>query len=124
MRFLFLPILLLALPFDVISEEENSGTQHNSRIVNAVGFAEVSEQMPHSETHRLAVKDALKNALLMAHSQVNLKASTRNMRIENETITVTAGGKIINSHLVSHSYIGTDPKIYQVTMKVLIVPTE
>jgi hypothetical protein len=123
MRTPFIFFIGLLLATDVFGEAAETETNHRiSQTVDAVGFAERQDGESLNALHRRALKHALKNALLHAHVDVSIEASTRDMRMEEETILVETRGYVETSRMVEAGFIQDGSDTYRVRMIVLVSP--
>ena len=103
---------------------DNVRNEKQSQLVEVVGFADLREEDTRNDVHRRAVKNTLKNALLQAHVAVEVRANTRNMRMEEEVVSVQANGYIETSEILEADFIELGSEIYKVKMRVLVSPAE
>jgi len=93
------------------------------KSIEVIGYAELEKGGLISELQRHAIKDALKNALLLSNCTIEYKAVSENLKLKSSRITYKSSGFIKHSKVISSEIIKkTDPMLYKVILQVEIVP--
>ncbi len=111
--------LFLLSPFMTWAE---TGLQQGSSVVEAVGYSTKSPGKSISDIHRDALADALKNAVIQAHTEIDIEACTENMQLEKQTVLTRSRGYVKSSQTVEAGFLSDDPSIYRIRRKALILP--
>jgi hypothetical protein len=93
--------------------------------IKVIGYAEVEKGGQVAELQRRAIKDALKNALLLTNCVVEYTAVSENLKLKSSSVTFKSSGfvkstKVISSELIKKS----SPQLYKVVLQVEVVPVE
>jgi hypothetical protein len=112
-------ILLGVISPKVYAEE----TRINS--IEVIGYAELEDGGKIAELQRRAIKDALKNALLLTNCMIEYTAISENLKLKSSTISFKSSGfvkstKVISSELVKES----SPQLYKVVLQVEVLPAD
>ena len=98
-------------------------TQNPARVIS-YGYAAVSDEKTLSQIHQEALRDALKNALVQAHSELDIQTCIEGMHLKKQTIQSHSRGYIEQSDILEAGILTTDPSIYRIRLSVLILPLQ
>lgn len=93
------------------------------KSIEVIGYAELEKGGQMSELQRRAIKDALKNALLLSNCTIEYKAVSEDLRLKSSQITFTSSGFVKHSKVISSEIIKeTNPLLYKVVLQVEVAP--
>jgi hypothetical protein len=96
---------------------------HPAVTVEVIGLATVEPDTPPEETHRAALLDAQRNALLQAHAALHAETAVEGMRLEQARIRSHAVGYIEQMQVQEAGLVpGSDPPLYRVRARALVWP--
>ena len=75
-----------------------------------------------SDLHREALSDALQNALVQAHSELQVEACTENMRLTKQTVQMISRGYVESSQTLEADFLPDNSSIYRVRIRARILP--
>ena len=95
----------------------------SEKSIEVIGYAELEEGGKVAELQRQAIKDALKNALLLTNCTVEYKAVSEDLKLKSSSITFKSSGFVKSSKVTFSEFVTkTDPKLYKVVLQVIVVP--
>jgi hypothetical protein len=113
-----IPLTLIAIFICLFSQ----GADRPPSSITAYGYAPHSADKEIADSHREALTDALKNAVLQAHVQIDTCATVSNMQIQQQTTHAKAMGYVKSSSVLEAVLLSGDPQIYRIRIQALVLP--
>jgi hypothetical protein len=114
-------VLLLCAGLAAAGAAEQAG----ATPVLVEGRAAIEDEKSRAETHREAVLDARRNALLQAHGRLQFETRVHGMRLEESLVRARAGGYVESMDVLEAGPVsGSDPPIYRVRARARVRPLQ
>lgn len=91
-------------------------------VVVAYGYSTKTQGKTRAELHREALSDALKNAAIQAHTELQVEACTEKMRLKKQSARMISRGYVESSQLLEAAFLKDDPSIYRIRIRARIRP--
>jgi hypothetical protein len=115
-----LPLILIALSICLFTQ--GADLQPTQSSIIAYGYAPHAANKKIADSHREALTDALKNAVLQAHVQIDTCATVNNMQIQQQTTHSKSMGYVKSSRVLDAVLLSGDPQIYRIRIQALVLP--
>lgn len=95
-----------------------------AHVVEAYGYSTLENGKSIAEIHREALNDALRNAVIQAHTTLDIDVQLQDMQIQKKTIRAHSLGYIESSQIITAEFLPDHPLIYRVHLKARVLPLD